>query len=89
MTQKLKKFTIEKKIWGSKTTIYPSLVLHIGRPSLGRSLQLSKENIQHCKNSFFVGHSKSGSGYLSTDLIEIWIQSGSETLLSDPSLFVN
>jgi hypothetical protein len=35
--------------FGSKTTIYLSLGLHKGRPSYKRSLQLSKENIQHFK----------------------------------------
>ncbi len=37
------------QIFGSKTTIYLSLGLHKGRPSHRRSLQLSKENIQHFK----------------------------------------
>jgi hypothetical protein len=40
-----KKLQLEKKI-GSKTTIYLSLGLHKERPSY-RSLQLSKEAIQH------------------------------------------
>jgi hypothetical protein len=40
---------LEKKIWGSKTTIYLSIGLHEGRTSYKRSLQLSKANIQHFK----------------------------------------
>ncbi len=62
MTKKIKKFTAEKKILGSKTTIYLSIGLHKGRPSYRRSLQSSKENIQHFKTwnfvffSIFVGH---------------------------------
>ncbi len=39
----------EKIYSWSKTTIYLSLGLHKGRPSYKRSLQLSKENIQHFK----------------------------------------
>ncbi len=35
--------------WGIKTTIYLSQGLHKGRPSYKKSLQLSKENIQHLK----------------------------------------
>jgi hypothetical protein len=46
---KLKKITAEKKKFGSKTTIYLSLGLHKGRPSYRRSLQPSKNNIQHFK----------------------------------------
>jgi hypothetical protein len=38
-----------KKNFFSKTTIYLSLGLYEGRPSYKRSLQLSKENIQHFK----------------------------------------
>jgi hypothetical protein len=43
--------TAEKKLnfFGSKTTIYLSLGLHKERPSYRRSLQLSKETIQHFK----------------------------------------
>jgi hypothetical protein len=40
---------IEKKFTAEKTTIYISLGLHKGRSSCKRSLQLSKENIQHFK----------------------------------------
>jgi hypothetical protein len=49
--QKLKKITAEKKfnVFGSKTTIYLSLGLRKERPSYRRSLQLSKEAIQHFK----------------------------------------
>ncbi len=48
------KFTGEnKKIW-SKITIYLSLGLHKGRPSYRRTLQLSKENIQHFKTLNFL-----------------------------------
>ncbi len=83
--QKLQKITAEKKIifFGSITTIY--LGLHKGRSSYRRSLQLSKENIQHLKTWNFVGHfclldpdpdSEYRSGSTGTDLIE----SGSETL---------
>jgi hypothetical protein len=50
MTKNWKKITAEKKkILGSKTTIYLSLGLYKERPSYRRSLQLSKENIQHFK----------------------------------------
>jgi hypothetical protein len=52
MTKNLKKFTAEKKLnffGGSKPTIYLSQGHHKGRPSYRRSLQLSKENIQHFK----------------------------------------
>jgi hypothetical protein len=38
----------------SKTTIYLSVGLHKGRPSYKRSLQFSKENIQHFKINFFL-----------------------------------
>jgi hypothetical protein len=50
--QKLrKKITAKKKLnfFGSKTTVYLSLGLHKERPSYRRSLQLSKEAIQHFK----------------------------------------
>ncbi len=43
-----------KKIFYSKTTIYLSLGLHEERPSYRRSLQLSKENIQHFKTWNFL-----------------------------------
>ena len=62
MTKNWKKITAEKKkILGSKTTIYLSLGLYKERQSYGRSLQLSKEAIQHQnmnfkKNSTFEGH---------------------------------
>jgi hypothetical protein len=54
MTKNWKKITAEKNLifffniknWG---TIYLSLGLHKGRPSCRRSLQPSKENIQHFK----------------------------------------
>ncbi len=49
-----KKFTSEKKIFGSKTTNYLSLGLHKVSPSYVRSLQLSKENIQHFKTWNFL-----------------------------------
>jgi hypothetical protein len=39
--------------FGSKTTIYLSLGLHKGRPSYRRSLQPSKENIQHFKKILY------------------------------------
>ncbi len=67
-----KKFTPEKKLYffSSKLAIYSSTGLHKGRPSYGRSLQPSKENIQHSKHeiswreiSILVGHfCPSGSG---------------------------
>jgi hypothetical protein len=47
MTKNFKKFTAEKKILRSKTTIY--LSLHKGHQSYRRSLQPSKENIHHLK----------------------------------------
>jgi hypothetical protein len=40
-------------IFSSKTTIYLSLGLHKGRLSYRRSLQPSKENIQHFKTWYF------------------------------------
>jgi hypothetical protein len=49
MIKNLKNYSWEKKIFGSKTTIYLSLGLHKRRPRYKRSLQLSKENIQHFK----------------------------------------
>ncbi len=88
--QKLGKITAKKNFifFWSKIAIYLSLGLHIGRPSHRRSLQPSKENIQHFKtwNFFFIlrviftpldpgPDPKSGSR--STDLIESG--SGSET----------
>ncbi len=92
--QKFKKFyNSHKKNFKSKTTIYLSLVLHKGRPSYKRSLQLSKENIQHFKTWNFliflllwvIFPPGSGSGFriqirirIHCDLIESW----SETLVS-------
>ena len=55
--QKLKKNYSWKKFvicFWSKTTVYLSLGLHKGRPSCKRSLQLSKENIQHFKTWNFL-----------------------------------
>jgi hypothetical protein len=52
MTKNWEKFTVEKKtkkIFESKTTIYLSLGLHKGFLRHRRSLQTSKENIQHFK----------------------------------------
>jgi hypothetical protein len=53
MTKNWTKFTAEKSFeifFGSKTTIYDlSIGLHKGHPSYRKSLQLSKENIQHIK----------------------------------------
>ncbi len=85
----MKKYQI---FFWSKIAIYLSLGLHKGRPSYRRSLQPSKENIQHFKTPD--PDLDSGCGYGSTDLIEsgsnpdpkhclkewIRIQSGSETL---------
>jgi hypothetical protein len=51
MTENWKKFTAGKNLiflW-SKIAIYRSLGLHKGGPSYRRSLQPSKENIQHFK----------------------------------------
>jgi hypothetical protein len=48
--QKIEKITAEKKIVkDKKTTVYLSLGLHKERPSYRRSLQISKEAIQHFK----------------------------------------
>jgi hypothetical protein len=47
--QKLKIFAAEIFFFFSKTTIYLSIGLHKKRPSCRRSLQPSKENIQHFK----------------------------------------
>jgi hypothetical protein len=50
MTKKFKKITAEiylKKFFIQKIAIYLSLGLHKERPSYRRSLQPSKENIQH------------------------------------------
>jgi hypothetical protein len=48
--QKFKKIKLKKYIiFGSKIAVYLSLGLHKGRPSNRRSLQPSKENIQHIK----------------------------------------
>jgi hypothetical protein len=55
MTKHWKKITAEKKLnfFGSKTTIFLSLGLHKERTSYRRSLQLSKEAIQHFKTWTF------------------------------------
>jgi hypothetical protein len=47
----MKKITAENFVvfFGPKIAIYLSLGLHKGRPGYRRSLQLSKENIQHFK----------------------------------------
>ncbi len=94
--QKLKKNNSWKKItffFWSKTAIYLSLGLHKVCPSYRRSLQLTKEAIQHFKTwifSTFVGHFCApgfGSGFRIRIRIRIhwpdWIriQSGSETLV--------
>jgi hypothetical protein len=83
--QKSKKINSWKIFLWSKTTIYLYLGLHKGRPSYKRSLQLSKENIQHFKTWNFIifsllrvifalldpdPDSEYGSGSGSTDLIE-------------------
>ncbi len=91
--QKLKKNYSWKKnllFFWSKTAIYLSLGLHKVCPSYRRSLQLSKEAIQHFKFfSTFVGHfcsPGSGSGFRIRirihwpDWIRIQSGSGSETL---------
>jgi hypothetical protein len=52
MTKNGKKFTAEKKVKNfldHKKYNLPSLGLHKERPGYRRSLQLSKENIQHFK----------------------------------------
>ncbi len=87
MTKNYEKITAEKKwIFLSKTAIYLSLGLQKVCLSYRRSLQLSKEAIQHFKtwslkkNSTFVGHfCPPGSGSGSTDPIESG--SGSATLV--------
>jgi hypothetical protein len=64
MTKKWEKFITEKKcFFFYQTTIYLSLCLHKGRPSYKRSLQLSKENIQHFKTFALLNpDSEYGSG---------------------------
>ncbi len=56
MTKNWKKLQLKKtkKNFWSKTTIYLSLGLHKERPSYIRSLQLSKEAIQHFKTWNFL-----------------------------------
>ncbi len=56
MTKNLKKFIAKKEInfFGSKTTLYLLRGLHKGRPSYRKSLQPSKENIQHYKTWNFI-----------------------------------
>jgi hypothetical protein len=59
MTKNWQKITAEKKFFISKTAIYLSLGLHKVCPGYRRSLQLTKEAIQHFKTwifSTFVGH---------------------------------
>ncbi len=100
--QNWNKFTAGKNLifFLSEIPIYLSLGLHKGRSSYRRSLQLTKENIQHFKKynfltfSIFVGHfcppgSDSGSG--STDLwIRIQSRSGAEnTDVNKEKLFVS
>jgi hypothetical protein len=81
--QKLKKnnsWKKKKKFFGSKTAIYLSLGLHKVCPGYRRSLQLTKEAIQHFKTwifSTFVGHfcpPGSGSGSVFKLRIRIRIQ---------------
>ncbi len=90
MTKNWKKITDEKNLifFLSKTKIYLSLGLHKVSPSYRRSLQLSKEAIQHFKTwtlkkfPTFGGHfcpPGSGSGF--PDWIRIQSGSGSATLL--------
>ena len=57
MTRNLNKFTAENFLYiffRSKIAIYLSIGLHKGRPSYGRSLKPSKENIQHVKTWNFL-----------------------------------
>ena len=58
MTKNWKKITAEKKFifFGSKTAIYLSLGLHKVCPSYRRSLQFSKEAIQHFKTWTFTNY---------------------------------
>jgi hypothetical protein len=49
MTKNFKKMAAEKNFFLSKTAIYISLGLHKVCPSYRRSLQLTKEAIQHLK----------------------------------------
>ena len=82
MTKNWKKITAEKKVnfFWSKTAIYLSLGLHKVCPGYRRSLQLTKEAIQHFKTwifSTFVGHfcpPGSGSGSVFKLRIRIRIQ---------------
>ncbi len=103
MTKNWIKITAEKKnliFFWSKTVIYLSLGLHKVCPGYRRSLQLTKEAIQHFKTwifSTFVGHfcpPGSGSGFKLRIRIQWsdWIRiqygsgygSGSETLVQRP-----
>jgi hypothetical protein len=88
---KIEKNSTEKKInlFGSKTTIYLSLELHKGRPSYGRNLQLSKENIQYFKTCTFLNFFYFFCGSLLPSWIWTrihWPESGfgSETLVWRP-----
>jgi hypothetical protein len=49
MTKNRKNIAEKNEFEKNQTTIYLSLGLQKGRPSYKRSLQLSKENIQHLK----------------------------------------
>ncbi len=54
MTKKWKKFTAEKKTFGSKTTIYLSLGPHKGLSSYRKFFSSQKKNIQHFKTWNFL-----------------------------------
>ncbi len=56
-------------VFGSKTTIYLSLGLHTERPSYRRSLQLSKEVIQHFKHEL-----KKKKFYFCGSFLPSWIR---------------
>ncbi len=90
MTKNWKKLQLKKKLYFflSKTTIFLSLGFHKGRPNYKRSLQFSKENIQHLKHkisSFFL-HLWVIFALLDPDPdSEYGSGSGSETLVGTPS----
>jgi hypothetical protein len=79
--------TADKKFnffYKSKTTIYLSLGLHKERPSYRRSLQLSKEAIQHLKHElskFFLLLWVTFALLDPPDPIRIWIRNPAKKML--------